>query len=126
MKKFVLITPYSNDPQFEQKKQIVTNLAKKHGLQLLMPDWIENESPESVQKTLDILNEVDFAIADLSYERPSCYYEVGYLQGLNKTVYLLAQGATTIHLITGEIQWYNNTIDYQNIIAGILKSNRIH
>lgn len=71
------------------------------------------------------MNEVDFAIADLSYERPSCYYEIGYLQGLFKPVYLIAKESSTIHLVKDHslIQYYKSLDDYQELINNIMEIN---
>ena len=36
-------------------------------------------------------------VADLTLERPSCYYEVGLAQALNRQVVLVAERGTPIH-----------------------------
>lgn len=122
MKKLFLITPYSSDPDFEQKKEIVARLAAEHNLVLLMPGTEELGTQKGIEQTLKMMQEADFAIADLSYERPSCYYEVGYLQGLGKPVYIIAKSSTLIHLINGKLHGYNNIIDYKCIISEILNA----
>lgn len=50
--------------------------------------------------TVKILNHIalaEYVIADLSYERPNCYYELGYAHALNKKIILTASYDTKIH-----------------------------
>lgn len=50
--------------------------------------------------TVKILNHIalaEYVIADLSYERPNCYYELGYAHALNKKIILTASSDTKIH-----------------------------
>ena len=52
------------------------------------------------QINLKVLNQIklaEFIIADLTFERPNCYYEVGYAHALNKKVILTARKGTVIH-----------------------------
>jgi nucleoside 2-deoxyribosyltransferase len=82
-----------------------------------------NHNDKIDRKIIDLINECDFAIADLTYARPSVYYEAGFVEGLNKRVIYLArrdhtrpkaddvEGNTRIHfdLITQNIiMWGDN------------------
>jgi len=52
------------------------------------------------QINLKVLNHIklaEFIIADLTFERPNCYYEIGYAHALNKKVILTAKKGTKIH-----------------------------
>lgn len=72
---------------------------------------------------LDLI-EADFIIADLSFERPSCYYELGFAQALNKVAYLLAKQYTLIHHVMNsqDILYYADLQEYQRHIENILKN----
>lgn len=80
-----------------------------------------------VRSSLEMIMQTDFVIADLSYERPSCYYELGYLQAMKKKVYLLAEQSTVIHqLLTPEqIIFYSNIKEYDDVINGIFCNENI-
>lgn len=43
------------------------------------------------QKIINLINQSDFGIADLTYARPSVYYEAGLLEGQNKPVIYTAR-----------------------------------
>jgi len=52
------------------------------------------------QINLKVLNDIklsEFIIADLTFGRPNCYYEIGYAHALNKKVILTAYKETEIH-----------------------------
>ncbi len=42
-------------------------------------------------KIIELIKECDFGIVDLTYARPSVYYEAGFIEGLNKSVIYLAK-----------------------------------
>ena len=48
-------------------------------------------------KVLNHIKLAEFIIADLTFERPNCYYEIGYAHALNKKVILTAKEGTKIH-----------------------------
>lgn len=48
-------------------------------------------------KVLNHIKLAEFIIADLTFERPNCYYEIGYAHALNKKVILTAYEGTKIH-----------------------------
>lgn len=123
MKKFILITAYFQDKEFEKKKMIVEDAANHMGLILLMPDLTSKVNAD-VQITINLMHQSDFAIVDLSFERPSCYYEAGYLQAINKKIFLIAQQHTIIHLVSNasSITYYRNLDEYKQLIHQILKS----
>jgi len=48
-------------------------------------------------KIIELIKKSDFGIADLTYARPSVYYEAGYLNGMNKQVIYIARADHFIH-----------------------------
>ena len=48
-------------------------------------------------KVLSHIKLAEFIIADLTFERPNCYYEIGYAHALNKKVILTAKEGTKVH-----------------------------
>lgn len=48
-----------------------------------------NHNEKIDKKIIDLINQCDFGIIDLTYARPSAYFEAGYLEGLGKpTIYI--------------------------------------
>lgn len=46
---------------------------------------------------IKMIHSAKFVVADLTYERPNVYFELGYARGLGKTVVTIARQGTTIH-----------------------------
>lgn len=58
---------------------------KGHKIKTLRVDLI-NHNKNIDQKIVELIRDCDFGIVDLTYARPSVYYEAGYIHGLGKEV----------------------------------------
>jgi hypothetical protein len=68
----------------------VRPVLKRLSVQALRVDRVEhNEDIDN--KIFELLDEADFAIVDLTYARPSVYYEAGYAAGSGKPVVYIAR-----------------------------------
>jgi nucleoside 2-deoxyribosyltransferase len=47
------------------------------------------------------IEKAEIIVADLTFERPNCYYEVGYAHAMDKTVILTARVGTRLHFDLG-------------------------
>ena len=118
-----IITPHRFDPLFEKKRQIVESATKHFRINVYYgPNPPYDESDR--KKTVDLYKQIDFFIADLSYERPSCYFEVGFVQALNKPIDLIAMYGTDIHQILDrdKVKFYKDMREYENLIISFLHS----
>lgn len=70
--------------------KILYPLLRSMDIVLLRVDKI-NHNGNIDQKIISLIKNCDFGIADLSYARPSVYYEAGYLHGLKKDVVFTAR-----------------------------------
>jgi len=61
-------------------------------------------------KILNHIKLAEFIIADLTFERPNCYYEIGYAHALDKKVILTARRGSKIHFDISNfpVIWYNS------------------
>src|ERR1700692_118365 len=86
----------SHDSLHLEKRAAIESIAAEHGLAVRFP-------PTSPYKRFDLdvaLNELrnaGFVVADLTSERPSCYYELGLAEAMGKKAFLLAVRGTPIH-----------------------------
>lgn len=58
--------------------------------------------------TTEILNAIsksDFIVADLTNEKPNCYYEIGFAHALGKSVIILAKEGTKQHFDISGYKW---------------------
>jgi nucleoside 2-deoxyribosyltransferase len=122
MKRLFLIAPYTIDPEYDLKKKIVKDICAGNNFQFSTADQHKEGDTLDTVKTLALFDDIDIFAADLSLERPSCYYEVGYVQALKKRVYLIAQIGTPIHQITGNVTFYSNINEYAAIFRNIFMS----
>ena len=119
--KIFLITPHSVDKNFEEKLKIVSEVCQQNGMKA-ETGVINYDGNFNFDKSVELYQEVNFFIADLSFERPSCYYEVGYAQALNKKIFLIAEEGTFIHQVNNKssLQYYKTLKEYKELIARIV------
>ncbi len=56
----------------------------------------ENNNIAITENIYEAITSSDFIIADLTDNRPNCYYELGYARGLKKPVFVIASQKTTL------------------------------
>ena len=85
-----------------------------------------DEVPDSGEINDQVRNEIlgsALVLADLTGERPNCYYEAGYAHALGKTVILTAKNGTPIHfdLSTHRFIFWKNEHDFRKQLTERLK-----
>lgn len=122
-----IITPYKFDPLFEKKRQIVESASKQFGINVHYGPYPPYDEKTDKEKIVNLYKDIDYFIADLSYERPSCYFEVGFAQGLNKSIHLIAMDGTEIHQVLDrdKVYFYNNLHEYEDLINSILRDRGV-
>ncbi|WP_103667514.1 hypothetical protein [Pseudanabaena sp. BC1403] len=120
MKLFV-VTPHYSDPNFTSKKNLLIKIGHKYGIEVIF--GLNKGSETDVNESIALLESSDLVLADLSLERPSCYYEVGFAQSINKSVYLIAHIGTEIHQVRSKdkVRVYENLSDYEDLIDGFFQ-----
>lgn len=123
--KVFIITPHYSDPEFEKKRDLLLKIASDYHVEAL---YGSNRGFEAdVDESLTLLENADSILADLSLERPSCYFEVGFAQSKNKLVHLIARVGTEIHQVRSrnKVQLYESLSDYEQLLNsffnGLLK-----
>lgn len=118
--KIFYIAPHYFDSEFDSKFQSIEKTAEEFGFEI--SKGIKNSENEfNRSETMKLYDSADYFIADLSFERPSCYYEVGFVQGLQKKVFLIALKNTIIHQVEGEVIFYSNINEYEETINHIFR-----
>ena len=120
MIKIFYIAPYYFDSEFYTKFKAIEEITKDNKIKILRAVKTEGKDFD-IDKTMKLYSEADYFIADLSFERPSCYYEAGYIQGMKKELFLIAAKGTRIHQVKGEVNFYSNFNEYKVIIKEIIK-----
>src|SRR5258707_4615155 len=96
---FFMITPHKSDPLFGEKRHIVERVSKQYGVNVYYSSGYPIYSESDLRKNIQFLKSTDFCVADLSFERPSCYFETGFVQSMGRSDDLIALVGTTIHQV---------------------------
>ena len=122
----IIIAPISSDPDFEDKMALVEALCREWNLSVRIP----RVGPEKFLIAAEIaaLQQAKIVIADISFERPSCYYEIGLAEALQVPVCLVALQGTTIHQNAqfAPVQFYEKLEDYTAILTSIFEAMQGH
>lgn len=123
---FYVIMPVGADQQFADKRSILQKVADKEGLTPYFPFDRTSNMTFDKERTLSAITGSEFVLADLSMERPSCYFELGLAQALGKDVYLIAQRDTDIHQAHGRglTRFYEGLSGYEQVVSSVLKDAR--
>ena len=79
-----------------------------------------------IREIADLIEDAEFLIIDLTYERPNVYYELGFAHGIGNEadeILLIAKEGTTIHFDIAplRIQFYRSTEHLRSLIASSMK-----
>lgn len=115
-----IIMPISADPDYEEKKKRLLSAANRAEINAHFPidDSAADKSGSfDLEKTLEDLSASAGVLADLTFERPSCYYELGLAQALRKPTVLIARSGEHIHQAhnRGSLREYVSLDDYEQL-----------
>jgi hypothetical protein len=117
-----IVAPHSFDPNFGEKGRILSELAGQVGVDIgwVSPASVKDAAGESIG--LADLKRAAAVIGDLSFERPSCYFEIGLAYGLNKQVFLIAEQGTPLHQVVGRntVSFYSGLDEYGETVKKVL------
>ncbi len=101
----------------------VVQTFKEYGVTATRADQIEHDGVIT-QKILEELTTSEFLFADLTGERPSVYYEIGYAHALGKRVILFRKQGTYMHfdLIVHNCPEYSSLRDLKEKLTNRLKA----
>lgn len=93
---FIIMPINPNNPELEDIFHAIVEVCNGFGISATRADFIEHQ--ESITDViLKNIRECEFLIADLSYERPNVYYEVGFAHALGKRPILFRKTGTNLH-----------------------------
>ena len=120
-----MICPVGADPDFPAKKEILESVGSKYALIPFFP--LQQRSHFSVAAAKSDLRQAEFVLADLSRERPSCYFEVGLAQAMDVPIVLIAASGTRIHQVgeNARIATYSDLQQYRRLISEILSREQL-
>ncbi|WP_445279904.1 hypothetical protein [Streptomyces sp. DSM 118148] len=123
------IMPVSSDGDYQKKRTHLSSVAGEYELTVHFP--LDRGLPElgkefDLARVVDEIKRAALVIADLSLERPSCYYELGLAQALGAQVVLIARVGTNIHQAFGRnsVTQFRDLQDYPSVVRQALLKAR--
>jgi nucleoside 2-deoxyribosyltransferase len=115
--------PISSDSLASEKKTAISEGAKRAGFKARFPDYLPLKPSFDLSEVVTEMREADSIIADLTRERPSCYYELGIAEAIGKNVHLVAEIGTPIHQTISRslVRYYVNIDDLAKSVESALK-----
>ena len=93
---FVMMAIDDSKPELEDIWTGIKEVFKEFGIEAISANEIEHEEAIT-DRILSEIETSEFLIADLTYERPNVYYEIGHAHALNKRVILVRKNGTKVH-----------------------------
>lgn len=100
---FVMMQIDPQNPDLEDLYDAVKDCFQEFGISARRADEIEHEGVIT-SKIMEEIKSCEFLFADLTGERPSVYYEIGYAHALDRRVIMYRRSGTRLHF---DLSLYN-------------------
>lgn len=107
---FILMAMDPDNPTIEDVYRTIKEVCASYGINAYGAGEIEHQD-RITDLILSEIKTCEFLIADLSYERPNVYYEIGYAHAINKRPILYRRKRTRLHFDLS----VHNVPEYKNI-----------
>jgi hypothetical protein len=93
-----VIMPVGSDPNYSSRRSRIDATIRALGMEPYFPlDYHQHDAVFDPATIRFEMQRASVAVADLTLERPSCYYELGVAQGTGLPTVIVAELGTAIH-----------------------------
>lgn len=113
-------------PQPDAVRATIEQVVRSRGFEIVSPQYEATSPTFSLPLTLRSLQEVALVVADLSWERPSCYYELGLAEAAGARLLVIAESGTPIHQTSyrSDVHFFDSLPALQAILGDVLTKLR--
>lgn len=117
-----IVAPAAADAARIPKREIVAAHCASRELVAYYPPYDLSSPTFDLAGELKQIREARCALVDLSFERPSSYYELGLIEAIGQRVFLIAEEGTPLHQtsLRGDARFYSNLNEFDALVASIL------
>jgi hypothetical protein len=118
------IAPAQTDEDAAEKAAIVLAEAEARSVEIIIPQFSTEFGRIELDNFKGDLNKVCGVLADVSFERPSVYYELGVAEALGIPCVLIARVGTAIHQSTysRSVTYYESLTDFRSVLGHAISS----
>lgn len=123
-----VIMPIGSDPAWRQKQDAIAAAVRASGLEPHFPRYLPLRPAFDLASLRADIEHAAVVVADLSLERPSCYYELALAEAAGTPVIAVAERGTPIHQTAarGRVGFYTDTHDLEVVISECLRARLLH
>lgn len=115
----IAIMPISADKNFREKCRLLKDY---FGDRVILPNSLVDGSlcNFDIASSVKAFNQSSLVFADLSFARPSCYFELGIAQALGCECMIVAEEETELHQHAGEVTLYRGITGLNRVLEATI------
>lgn len=120
--KLFVITPRNPQKSLSLTHDMLSEIESATNWGIHKPQYNPLQPTFDLKETKEILLSSDLVVADLSDERPSCYFELGLAEALNRPIVAFAKTKTPIHQtsVRDDVAFFSSPEELKQLIISAI------